>query len=139
MTDDVVDKIEHDHRDVEALFDEYERSEERSVALKICDELEIHTIAEEQEVYPVIQEEVAGGEAEIREAVHEHEEAKRLIDQIRSTDGDIAPLMHELKDAVAHHVEEEESEVLPQARAELPEEELEELGEKFDEAKDAAS
>ena len=39
MSDDVVDKIEHDHREVEALFAEFEGSPSRELALEICDEL----------------------------------------------------------------------------------------------------
>ena len=47
--------------------------------------------------------------------------------------------MAELEREIAHHVEEEETEMLPKAREELPAEELAELGERFAEAKDEAS
>jgi iron-sulfur cluster repair protein YtfE (RIC family) len=137
MADDVVDRIEHDHREVEELFAEFNASRERSVALKICEELEIHTAAEETEVYPVLAQEAHEGD-EIAEAEAEHEEAQVLIDRIRATSDDTAlpALVAELQRAVQHHMAEEETEILPRAREELPAEELEELGERFEEAKD---
>jgi hemerythrin superfamily protein len=138
MNEDVVAKIEHDHREVEDLFAEFEQSEDRAIAMQICDELEAHTAAEEAEVYPVIAE--VADEEMTEHAEEEHDEAKALIRQIRATsDADeLRSLVGELKAAIAHHVAEEESEMLPMARDLLTEERLEELGEKFDEAKDEA-
>ena len=54
MAEDVVDKIEHDHREVEELFAEFERTGDRAIAMTLCNQLEAHTAAEESEVYPVI-------------------------------------------------------------------------------------
>jgi hemerythrin-like domain-containing protein len=137
MSDDVVDRIEHDHREVEELFTEFDSTNDRAIALKICDELEIHARAEEKEVYPVIREELSMGPEEIDEAVHEHDHAEDLIAQVRSAQGqEIVGLMAELRQAIEQHVMEEESEMLPHARAELPEQELEELGERFEDAKE---
>lgn len=137
MTD-VVDRIEHDHRAVEALFAQFESSHDRAVADKICGELEIHTMAEEKAVYPVMRAELSRGEEEIDEAEHEHAEAKQLIGRIRRTEDSqqLAALMTELEGAIQTHVREEETEMLPKARKELPAEELEELGDKFETAKD---
>jgi len=140
MPDDVVDKIEHDHREVEQLFSEFERSGDRSIALKICDELELHTAAEEAEVYPVLAEEAREEDA-VDEAEEEHEEARELIEQIRaaSDDDELKTLVGRLKDAVEHHVDEEEADILPRAREELPAEELEDLGARFEAAKESGS
>jgi hemerythrin superfamily protein len=139
MADDVVAKIEHDHREVEELFTEFERSRDRALALKICDELEIHTAAEEAEVYPVIAEAV--DDAMVDHAEDEHQEAKRLIAQIRATaDPDKTyELMGQLKEAIQEHVQEEETEMLPKAQDELSGEDLKNLGDRFEEAKDAAT
>jgi hypothetical protein len=139
MPDDVVQKIEHDHREVEELFAEFEVSRDRAVALKICDELEIHAAAEEAEVYPVIAEAISDDMVE--HAEDEHAEAKSLIAQIRGTmDADqLYARVGELKEAVQEHVEEEETEMLPKARDELSAAELEDLGDRFEEAKDDAA
>jgi len=137
---DVVEVIEHDHREVEQLFAQFESSHDRAVADQICDELDRHATAEEAEVYPVIADEVSGGKKLADEAEGEHKEAKQLIGRIRRTKDPerLAELMTELKQAIQHHVQEEESEMLPKARQELPESELEELAERFEEAKEAA-
>ncbi len=137
---DVVDLIEHDHREVEQLFAEFESSKDPAVAEKICGELDKHTAAEEAEVYPVIEGEVSGGKKLADEALDEHKEARQMIGRIRNTtDPDhLAELMGELKQAIQHHVKEEETEMLPKARREIPEQELVDLGTKFEKAKEAA-
>ncbi len=136
---DVVDKIEHDHREVEQLFTDFDASHDASVARRICDELDKHTAAEESAVYPVIAGEVRDGKHLADEAEGEHKEARQLIGRIRQTKDDdhLGELMTELQKAIQHHVKEEESEMLPKAREELPAQELEQLGVRFDEAKQA--
>ncbi len=137
MSDDVVDRIEHDHREVEVLFAEFDSTKDRALALQIGDELEIHTQAEEKEVYPVIRDELSTGPEEIDEAVNEHDHAEDLIARVRSAEAgdDLVGLMAELRQAIEHHVM-EESEMLPRARAVLPEQEPEELGARFEDAKE---
>jgi hemerythrin superfamily protein len=49
----VVDRIEHDHREVEQLFAEFKGTKSKATASKICDELDKHTKAEDTAVYPV--------------------------------------------------------------------------------------
>jgi hemerythrin superfamily protein len=137
---DVVDLIEQDHREVEQLFAEFESSKDPAVAEKICDELDKHTAGEEAEVYPVIEREVSGGKKLADEALNEHKEARQMIGRVRNTkDPDhLAELMGELKQAIQHHVQEEETEMLPKARQEVPAQELVDLGPKFEKAKEAA-
>ncbi len=137
MSDDVVDKIEHDHREVESMFAEFNRTPSRGLALKICDELEVHTAAEEDAVYPVLEEELSNEADKVEEAENEHQKARGLIEQIRGIEdlAELVELMGQLEADVSYHVDEEESEMLPKARRELPGEELDELGEKFEDAK----
>jgi hemerythrin-like domain-containing protein len=137
MSDDIVDRIEHDHREVEALFAQFDRAPNRGLALKICEELEVHTNAEEAAVYPVLEEELSSEADKVQEAENEHQEARELIEQIRSVEdlAELVELMGQLEAAISHHVDEEESEMLPKARRELPSRELDELGEKFEDAK----
>jgi hemerythrin-like domain-containing protein len=136
---DVVERIEHDHREVEEMFAAFKASPQKQRALEICDELDKHTRAEDEAVYPVFAEELSDEKAKVKEASNEHREARQLIGQIRNTKDDqhLSQLMVQLEQAVQHHVHEEESEMLPKARRELPTEELDELGERFEEAKSA--
>jgi hypothetical protein len=137
---DVVDLIEHDHREVEQMFAEFKASPAKAKALEICDELDKHTRAEDEAVYPVFEEELRGAKDKVHEAEDEHKEARQLIGRIRNTEdvGHLTELMNQLEQAIQHHVKEEESEMLPQARNELPAEELGELGERFEAAKEHA-
>ena len=114
-------------------------SRDRAVALKICEELEIHTAAEEMAVYPVIAAE-AGEEAEIEDAEEEHDEARDLIARIRQSDSDeeLADLVGQLKTAVAASRARGRDRHPPRRRAtRCPKSELEELGEAFEEAKES--
>ena len=135
---DVIELIEKDHREVEGLFVEFETSGDQSVAAQICDELDRHATAEEKAVYPVIASDVPGGEKMAKEGEDEHKEARQLIGRIRQTsDQDhLADLVAELKQAIQHHVQEEESEILPKTREALDPGRLEQLGEEFQAAKD---
>jgi hypothetical protein len=135
---DVTDVLEQDHRLVEELFEQYQASADPRLAERICDELTLHTRAEEQLVYPVLGRDVPDGSELEQEAEQEHAEVEELIGRVRSAgfDSDEAPeLMRAMQTAVLHHVEEEECEVLPKMRASLTGARLEELGRKVSEFK----
>jgi iron-sulfur cluster repair protein YtfE (RIC family) len=133
----VIDLITHDHREVEDLFAKFSSTHDASVAEQICDELDRHATAEEQAVYPVFGDEVPGAKKLVDEGAHEHAEARQLIGRIRHTkDQDhLDALVGELQQAIAHHVQEEESELLPKAAEALSSERLATLGQEFQDAK----
>ena len=137
---DVVDLIERDHREVEQLFSDFESSHDSRVATKICDELTKHTFGEERALYPVVADELSDGKRLAREAENEHKEARHLIGRVRNTTDEthLAELMSELKQAIEHHVSEEENEMLPKARQEISSDQLDQMGRDFEEAKQAA-
>ena len=54
---DVIERITHDHREVEQMFTEFERTKGRELTLKICDEMTAHTVAEDKAVYPLLEHE----------------------------------------------------------------------------------
>jgi hemerythrin superfamily protein len=118
---DVFALLTEDHREVEQLFQQFEQSNDPEVAREICDELTVHSIVEEELVYPLLATKVDPGKA--REARHEHEEAKQLILQIDTAlgdGGDVASLVSQLQQSVQHHVQEEESEIFPEMRERQP-------------------
>lgn len=134
MTD-VTKLLSQDHRRVEQLFEQFEATEDRTIALKICDELTVHAELEEEIVYPAL--ERIDAELE-QEAEKEHGEAKALIARVRSmADGDsqLLPTMVKLKAAIEHHVKEEETEAWPKLREQLSTDRLETLGEQVESAK----
>ena len=109
---DAIALLKADHRKVEELFEQYEsaRSKKAGIAKKICMELTIHTMIEEEIFYPACRE--AGVESDMMdEANVEHDGAKTLIAELEAGapgdefyDAKVKVLSEEIK----HHVKEEE-------------------------------
>jgi len=119
----VFDLLKQDHRTVERLFEEFERSGDPQTAHQICEELSVHATLEEEMVYPLLRAKVAAGMAD--EARDEHQEAKTIIARIygmgsESGDGELKAAVGELKQVIQHHVEEEETEIFPKMEKDLP-------------------
>jgi len=126
----VIELLKQDHRGVEDLFGKFNTTQEEALAQEICDELEVHTAAEEQFVYPALRQGVTGGDKLADEAEHEHREAKQVIGRIKRTSDPehLAEVLGELQKAIEHHVEEEEGTVFPKMESELGTAELERIG-----------
>jgi hemerythrin superfamily protein len=134
---DVTDLIETDHREVEALFEQFKNDNSKQTAIRICDELDAHADAEEKVFYPVVRADVPDGDNLASEAADEHSEARQLIGRIKNTkdDSHLADLVSQLEQAISHHVHEEESEMLPKARKALGADRRDALGSEFEKAK----
>jgi hemerythrin superfamily protein len=132
---DVVELIKSDHREVERLFDELKNQQAtRSLNFPVlCALLIAHSRAEEAEVYPVAKEE-AGETDEVAHSQGEHAEAERMLEEMTAMDPESAEFEAALSDlikAVNHHVEEEESRVLPGMQQRLSDARRAELAEAF--------
>jgi hemerythrin superfamily protein len=132
---DVVDLIKADHREVERLFDVLKRQPAlRSLYFPVlCALLLAHSRAEETEVYPVAKTE-AGETDEVAHSQDEHAEAEQMLEQMIEMDPDSTAFDHaldELIKAVTHHVEEEETRVLPGMVRQLSDQRRSQLGESF--------
>ena len=137
---DVTELIETDHREVEALFERFKSDSSKQTAMRICEELDAHAYAEEKVFYPAVRADVPDGEQLVSEAADEHSEARQLIGRIKNTQDDshLAELVKELEVAISHHVDEEESEMLPKARRALDTGRRAALGSEFEKAKRSA-
>jgi hemerythrin superfamily protein len=109
---DAIALLKADHRKVEDLFEKYEKSrgKKAEIAKKICLELIVHSMLEEEIFYPACRE--AGVEADIMdEAAVEHDGAKVLIAELEngSPDDDYYDAkVKVLSEEIKHHVKEEE-------------------------------
>lgn len=135
MHQDVVDYIMNDHREVERLFEALKTKPDlrRNLVPVLASLLTAHSRAEEQEVYPVALSE-AHAEEEVEHSQEEHLLADRLLADLVFTDpesGAFEPALDKLIEAVTHHVEEEESKVLPTIRRSLDDARRKELGDAF--------
>ena len=135
MAGDVVELIMQDHREVERLFEELKQHRDKRPLLTpvLAAVLTAHSRAEESEVYPAAKEE-AGESEEIAHSQQEHAQAEQMLVRLTEADPESQEydrLLAELTEAVLHHVEEEESTVLPQMRERLDEQRRRELGQAF--------
>ena len=109
---DAIALLKADHRKVEELFEKYEnaRGKKADIAKKICMELSIHTMIEEEIFYPACRE--AGVDSDMMdEANVEHDGAKSLIAELEagSPDDDFYDAkVKVLSEEIKHHVKEEE-------------------------------
>jgi hemerythrin superfamily protein len=115
-----VELLKHDHREVEAYFDEYEdledNAEKDELAAKICEALKAHMQIEEEIFYPAARA-ATGDDDLLDEAVVEHAGAKHLIEEIESMEiGDdlYDAKIRVLGEQIKHHVKEEEEELFPE-------------------------
>jgi hemerythrin superfamily protein len=135
VTVDVVELIMDDHREVERLFDELKNHPQKRPLLTpvLCALLVAHSRAEEEQVYPVAKDE-AGETDEVAHSQHEHAEAEELLAKLAKADPTSTSydeLLAKVVEAVTHHVQEEESTVLPGMRSRLDEGRRAELAEAF--------
>jgi hemerythrin superfamily protein len=122
---DAVELLKQQHREVEEMFERFEKMTDRAVVSKkkladeICNALIMHTTIEEEIFYPATREASDETEDMVDEAVVEHASAKDLIAQIQEMDpGDdlYDAKVKVLGELVEHHVKEEEEEMFPKTR-----------------------
>ena len=119
---DAVTLLQTDHREVAALFDEFENADgdatKRDIANAICVALKVHARLEEELFYPAAYA-ALDDKSLIDEAQVEHASAKDLIAQIESGAPGEAfydARVRVLGEYIDHHVAEEEEEIFPQCR-----------------------
>lgn len=135
MAHDVVDLIMQDHREVEKLFARMKAEpDQRPMLVPVVSALLIaHSRAEEAEVYPAARDE-AGEADDVAHSQEEHAHAEEILERLKALDHnseEFHSTLDELIEAITHHVEEEESSVLPGLRESLSADRLRELGEAF--------
>ena len=109
--------LEHDHREVGELFDDYEQRGDPDLARQICFELTVHGEIEEQVLYPELRRLVDGGDDLANEAENEHALVKSLVARLfDSPPDDLRPLVLEIGRDVAAHVRWEETDLFAAMR-----------------------
>ena len=142
---DVVDMLTTDHHEVLDLLQQIKATtnaeDRRDLADNVISELVLHSVAEEMHVYPAMKEYLPDGEEAVEHDINEHKELERTMKQLESVDAqstEFEQLLGELESILRDHVSDEESEQFPKLRAQLPREELIELGQKVETAKKLA-
>jgi hemerythrin superfamily protein len=132
MATDVITLITKDHRLIEGLFDRLKsgQGDAKAAVAELHALLTAHSRAEEDRVYPGL---------DAHHSVEEHKEAEILLDAlVRARPGtpEFRKTLEELVKAVTHHVEEEESKLLPSLSRKADAKELERLGKAFKQRRD---
>ncbi len=142
---DLIEAILTDHREVEAVFAEIERSGDarnrRELVEHVIVELVRHSVAEEQYLYPTAREVLADGDELADHELEEHAEAEEVMKDIENTDASdprFDELVGKLIEDIRHHLKDEEGDLLPKLREACDATQLRELGEKFERAKKTA-
>lgn len=121
---DAIELLINDHREVKAMFKEFEGLTDRSkagkknIADQICDALTLHTTIEEEIFYPAVRKVIKDDDL-MDEALVEHSGAKELIAEIAAMDpGDelYEAKVTVLSEQIEHHVSEEEGTMFPKVR-----------------------
>jgi hemerythrin superfamily protein len=123
---DAIQLLTQDHREVKALFQEYQKlvdhdandEEKEEVAQQICMMLTVHATVEEEIFYPVAEGAIKDPDL-VEVANVEHTSAKDLIAQIEASEP--AEKLYDatvkvLGEYIDHHVKEEEGQLFPQTR-----------------------
>ena len=110
---DALQLLRQDHREVEELFEKFEKAsgegEKQKLADKICKELIIHAMIEEEIFYPALEGKI--DEDDLKEGYVEHDAAKVLIAEIQAgepSDEFFDTKVKVLKEEIEHHIKEEE-------------------------------
>ncbi|APA89842.1 hemerythrin domain-containing protein (plasmid) [Paraburkholderia sprentiae WSM5005] len=121
--------LEADHRAVEKLFDAFAQSRgdqrdtldaKAALAQRACEELTMHTIIEEELLYPAAQQALPeDDELDVDEAFVEHFLVKTLIakfETLKPGDQGFDATFKVMSELVRHHIEEEEGQLFPALR-----------------------
>ena len=134
---DALQMLKEDHRKVQDLFKEFEDAdrgtEKKRIVTETIKELEIHTQLEEEIFYPAVWKEASPEDKLMLEAEEEHHVVDLLIKELRRMQPSAEQYDAKFKvlsENVKHHIQEEESMMLPKA-AELGGERMGELGDEM--------
>ncbi|HEX5789370.1 MAG TPA: hemerythrin domain-containing protein [Woeseiaceae bacterium] len=148
MAKNAIDLLKEDHEKVRKLLKELTETTARAektreeLLLKIEKELQVHTTIEEEIFYPAFKD---AGNSDHAKMYHEAREEHRAVEALVLPDLKKTEPKSEkfsgrakvLKELVEHHADEEESEMFPEAKRSMSKQQLEELGARMAERKQA--
>jgi hemerythrin superfamily protein len=121
---DAIEVLKADHRIAERLFDAFHRTADtdleakHALAQRACEELTVHTLIEEEILYPAAYKALQQSEEiDVDEAFVEHFVMKTLVarfESLKPGDRGFDATFEVLSGIVRHHIEEEESILFPE-------------------------
>ena len=144
MSESILITLRQEHRQAAATIEQIQLCKDvvrkKELYLQLRDQLIPHMEGEERTIYAHLMEDVHDEEAEevAQLAESDHQEIKDLfskLDNMGIENEKWDSTFKSLKERVSKHVEEEESALFAEAKADFSKEELIELGDEFEEAK----
>ena len=135
--------LKADHEKVAGILESIDKTTERATKTReelftrLKQELDLHAEIEEQILYPALEEIEETREIAL-EAYEEHRLVKQLLGELEAAPKDDEQWTAKftvLKENIEHHVEEEEGAMFKKARRALSEKQIEEIGERLQQAK----
>ena len=139
--------LKQDHGNVEELFRRFETAaaddveELARVRDVVVEQLARHAAIEEQLFYPAVRDRLGEHEFTVLEGLEEHHIVKWTLSELEKlapSHERFRPKFTVLIESVRHHVEEEENDLFPKVRDAFTVEELNEMGERMEQAKTVA-
>lgn len=122
------DLLKEDHDKVKDLFEQFEKAKDQATKDEIADkvdlELRVHSMIEEEILYPVLPK---SDSDMVAEAFEEHGVVEELLNELATMDLEDEQFDAKFKvmsENVLHHIEEEESEMFPKVKQELDNQEI---------------
>ncbi|MEI2642751.1 MAG: hemerythrin domain-containing protein [Candidatus Nanopelagicales bacterium] len=145
QSQDVLDLLMQEHREVEALLDQISQPEQnpdsRDTADRVIAMLVKHSVAEEMYVYPVMEQYLPNGKQDVEHDKQEHQELEELLKQLEGLapeeDG-FAQCVSKIQEVLNDHVHDEEDEQFPRLREAVPADTLVDLRGKVEMAEKVA-
>src|SRR5918994_3213059 len=139
--------LKNDHEKVAGILEKIDGTTERALKSReemfaqLKNELDVHARIEEEILYPALEEFEETRDISL-EAYEEHALVKQLLEELEAAPKDDEHWTAKftvLKENIEHHVEEEEGEMFQKARKVLSEDEIDQLGERLQQAKQLQS
>ncbi len=136
MSTDAIVLLKNDHKEVKALFRDFQQpgvtpARKGKLVSKIIELLTVHTYIENEVMYPQVRQLLPELEADILESYEEHHVADVLIMELMvmsPEDERFDAKATVLIENVSHHIDEEEQDWFPKVRAGLGRKQLQDLG-----------
>ncbi|RKR86213.1 hemerythrin HHE cation binding domain-containing protein [Micromonospora pisi] len=147
MSTDALVLLKEDHKEIRALFNEFQQAGENATKKKgaiverILEALTVHTYIENECMYPETRKLLPDLEDDVLESYEEHHVADVLcleLAAMKPEDERFDAKTMVLIENVTHHIEEEEEEWFPKVREGLGRKKLQEIGERMIELREQA-
>jgi hemerythrin superfamily protein len=138
--------LKADHKNIEALFAQYEGlgakgRGKKPIVMKMIREIAVHTAIEEQVFYPAVRAVVKNANDIVLRSLEEHHLVKWTLAELEKMDPDherFDAKVEVLMDNLRAHIEEEEEDLFPMVRTGMDRSALNDLGERLEKAKRVA-